>query len=93
LLLEQRRGNLWAMSGTDVVSVGAQDRLARTIVRALAYLRAAQLAMWLWVPAVTGLGHVPPVVVAGYVLVVAWSVGVVRGRDPAQWDSFRRGGR
>ena len=65
------------MSGTSGVSVGAQDRLARTIVRALAYLRAAQLAMWLWVPVVTGLGHVPPVVVAGYLVVVVWSVVLV----------------
>ena len=83
-------GNLWAMPGTDVVSVGAQDRLARTIVRALAYMRAAQLGMWLWVPVVTGLGHLPVVVVAGYLLVVAWSVvlftvGIRRNGISPRW--------
>lgn len=74
----------------DAVSVGAQDRLARMVVRALAYLRGAQLAMWLWVPAVTGLGHVPLVVVAGYLLAVAWSVvlftvGLRRDAIPPRW--------
>ncbi len=78
------------MSGTDVVSVGAQDRLARMIVRALAYLRAAQLAMWLWVPVVAGLGSLPFVVFAGYLLVVAWSavlftVGIRRKGIPPRW--------
>jgi signal transduction histidine kinase len=60
------------------------------VVRALAYLRAAQLAIWLWVPVVMGLGPLPLVVVVSYMLMVAWSValftvGLRRDGIPPRW--------
>lgn len=60
------------------------------IVRSLAYLRAGQLAMWVWVPGVYGLGHFPLAVSVGFVLVAAWSavffaVGIRRHGPPRRW--------
>jgi signal transduction histidine kinase len=60
------------------------------IVRALAYLRAGQLALWLWVPVVEGPGHLPLVVLGGYALMVVWSaalftVGIRRHGIPRRW--------
>jgi signal transduction histidine kinase len=62
------------MSVADAPSHVAQERMARMIVRALACLRAAQFALWLWVPMVDGPGRYPPVVFVGYLVVAAWSV-------------------
>jgi signal transduction histidine kinase len=77
------------MSAPNAISVGAHERLARMVVRALAYLRAAQLALWLWVPVVEGLS-LPFVVLAGYVLMVAWTavlfaVGFRHDGIPPRW--------
>ena len=60
------------------------------IVRALAYLRAGQLAMWGWVPVFYGLGHFPLLVSVGFVLVTAWSVvffttGIRHHGPPPGW--------
>jgi signal transduction histidine kinase len=60
------------------------------MVRALAYLRAGQLALWLWVPVAEGPGRSPPVVLIAYVLVVGWSValftvGIRRNGIPTRW--------
>lgn len=60
------------------------------IVRALAYLRAGQLALWLLVLVVEGPSQSPAVALVGYVLVVAWSVvlftvGIRRNGIPSRW--------
>ena len=47
------------MSAKDPMPMNAQARLAQMMVRALAYLRAGQLALWLWVLAVQGRKHSP----------------------------------
>lgn len=70
--------------------MNAQARLAQMMVRALAYLRAGQLALWLWVLAVQGPSQSPLVAFVGYVLVVAWSVvlftiGIRRHSIPPRW--------
>lgn len=44
------------------------------VVRALAWLRAAQFALWLWLPVLDGPGRYPPQVFICYVLAALWSV-------------------
>jgi signal transduction histidine kinase len=62
------------VSAAQTAPAGAHERLARMAVLVLALLRASQLVLWLWVPLVEGPGRSPSVVLAGYVLMVAWSV-------------------
>ena len=61
-----------------------------TALRASAVLRAAQLAMWLWVPVAYGVGRFSSVVLIGYLLAVAWtvvlfSIGLRRNSLPLRW--------
>jgi signal transduction histidine kinase len=61
-----------------------------TVLRASAVLRAAQLAMWLWVPVAYGVGRFSSVVFIGYLLAVAWtvvlfSIGLRRHSLPLRW--------
>uniref|UniRef100_A0AAU2A0U8 Histidine kinase/HSP90-like ATPase domain-containing protein n=1 Tax=Streptomyces sp. NBC_00093 TaxID=2975649 RepID=A0AAU2A0U8_9ACTN len=53
--------------------VSARERTQRMIVRALAWLRAAQFALWLWLPVLDGPGRYPPQVFVCYVLAALWS--------------------
>jgi signal transduction histidine kinase len=39
----------------------------------VAFLRAGQLAIWLWVPVVYGIARLPPVVLIGYLLAMVWT--------------------
>jgi len=60
------------------------------IARAMAYLRAAQFALWLWVPVVEGLGRYPRLALLGYLVAAAWSValftvGIRRCGLPPRW--------
>ncbi len=69
---------------------GARVQMFGTVLRALAVLRAAQLAMWLWVPVVYGVGRFSSVVLVGYLLAVAWtvilfSIGLRRHSLPIRW--------
>jgi signal transduction histidine kinase len=78
------------MSTKDGLATNAEERLSRMIVRALAYLRAGQLALWLWVPIVEGPSQFPQVVLVGYGLMAAWSVmlfsvGIWRNRITPRW--------
>jgi signal transduction histidine kinase len=78
------------MSTKDALPANAQERLARMIVRALAYLRTGQIAIWLWVPLVEGPSQFALVVLVGYVLIAAWSamlftVGIRRNGIPPRW--------
>jgi signal transduction histidine kinase len=62
------------MQANAAWSTSAQERMGLMIVRALSCLRAGQFALWLWVPAVRGLGKFSLIVFIGYALVAAWSV-------------------
>lgn len=60
------------------------------VVRALAWLRAAQFALWLWSPVLDGPGHYPPQVFTCYVLAALWSalffgVGIRRHALTPPW--------
>jgi hypothetical protein len=44
---------------------------ARSVVRTAAFLRAGQLASWLWVPVVYGIARFSSVVLIGYLLAIA----------------------
>jgi signal transduction histidine kinase len=61
-----------------------------TVLRASAVLRAAQLAMWLWVPVAYGVGRFSSVVLIGYLLAATWtvvlfSIGLRRHNLPLRW--------
>jgi signal transduction histidine kinase len=78
------------MSATVSPSTGARGQTTRTEIRASAWLRAGQFALWLWVPLVNGLAGLSPVVWIGYLLAAAWSavlftVGIRRNRLAARW--------
>jgi signal transduction histidine kinase len=75
---------------TASLSVGAEARTLRMAVRALAFLRAGQFALWLWVPVVDGVAQYPSVVLIGYLVAGAWSavlftVGIRRNRLTTGW--------
>jgi signal transduction histidine kinase len=61
------------MSATVTPSTGARGQTTRTEIRAAAWLRAGQFALWLWVPVVYGLAGFSDVVLIGYLLAAAWS--------------------
>lgn len=69
----------------------ALERTQRMIIRALAWLRGVQFALWIWVPfADGGPGRFAPQVLAGYVLAAAFSatlftVAVRRGTLSPRW--------
>jgi signal transduction histidine kinase len=70
--------------------MGALEQTIRTEIRASAWLRAGQFALWLWVPVVHGLGGFSDVVLTGYVLAAAWSavlftVAIRRNRLGIRW--------
>ncbi len=78
------------MSTAVALSVGAREQTSRTVVRASAWLRAGQFALWLWVPAVIGFGRYSNVVLIGYPLAAAWSallftVGIRRNGLTTRW--------
>src|SRR5258706_1762158 len=62
------------MSAAVALPTGARVEMFATVLRASAVLRAAQLAMWLWVPVAYGVARFSSVVFIGYVLAVAWTV-------------------
>jgi signal transduction histidine kinase len=71
-------------------SMGALGQTTRTEIRASAWLRAGQFALWLWVPVVHGVAGFSRVVVIGYVLAAAWSavlftVAIRRNRIDTRW--------
>ena len=47
--------------------------MTRTVLRAAAFLRAGQFALWLWVPVVYGIGRFSAVVLIAYVLAAGWT--------------------
>jgi signal transduction histidine kinase len=60
------------------------------VIRASAWLRAGQFALWLWVPVVVGFARFSNVVLIGYLLAVAWSavlftVGIRRNVLTIRW--------
>jgi signal transduction histidine kinase len=78
------------MSAAVALPAGARVQMFGTVLRASAVLRAAQLAMWLWVPVVYGVGRFSGVVLVGYLLAVAWavvlfSIGIRRNGLPIRW--------
>jgi signal transduction histidine kinase len=78
------------MPATEELSTNAQERMARMILRALAYLRLGQFALWLWAPLVDGLGRYPLLVPVGYLAAAAWAavlftVGIRRNELTPRW--------
>src|SRR5215469_6393457 len=78
------------MSAAVALPAGAREQMSRSVLRAAAFLRVAQLALWLWVPLVYGIGRFSSVVLIGYLLAVAWTVVLftvgVRGNGlPIRW--------
>jgi type II secretory pathway pseudopilin PulG len=70
--------------------MGALGQTTRMEIRASAWLRAGQFALWLWVPLVHGFSAFSKVVLIGYVLAAAWSavlftVAVRRNRLNIRW--------
>ncbi len=70
--------------------MGVREQTDRSVVRAAAFLRAGQLAGWLWFPLVFGIMRVPGVVLIGYLLAGAWTavlftVGIRRNGLTIQW--------
>ena len=61
------------MSAAVALPGAVREQTARSVVRAAAFLRAGQLASWLWVPVVYGIARLSPVVLAGYLLAIAWT--------------------
>lgn len=69
---------------------GVREQTARSVVRAAAFLRAGQLALWLWVPVAYGIGQFSSVVLVGYLLAGAWTavlftVGIRRNGLTIGW--------
>jgi signal transduction histidine kinase len=78
------------MSAALALAGGVREQTARSVVRAAGFLRAGQLAGWLWVPLVYGVGQFSAVVLIGYLLAVAWTavlftVGIRRNGLAIQW--------
>jgi len=78
------------MSATVTPSMGALGQTTRMEIRASAWLRAGQFALWLWVPLVHGFSAFSKVVLIGYMLAAAWSavlftVAVRRNRLNIRW--------
>jgi signal transduction histidine kinase len=78
------------MTAEVALPPGARVQMFGTVLRASAVLRAAQLAMWLWVPVAYGVGRFSSVVLIGYLLAVAWTVvlfsaGLRRHSLPLRW--------
>jgi signal transduction histidine kinase len=78
------------MSVTVSPSTGALGQTTRTEIRASAWLRAAQFALWLWVPLLKGLAGLPDIILVGYLLSAGWSavlfaVAVRRNRLTIRW--------
>ncbi len=70
--------------------MSAEARTSRMAVRALAFLRAGQFALWLWVPLVDGPARYSGVVLGGYVVAATWaavlfSVGIQRNGFTTGW--------
>ncbi len=70
--------------------MGALGQTTRMEIRASAWLRAGQFALWLWVPLVHGFSAFSKVVLIGYMLAAAWSavlftVAVRRNRLNIRW--------
>src|SRR6266567_9383675 len=66
-------GTLRGMSAAVALPGGVREQTARSVVRAAAFLRAGQLAGWLWVPVVYGIASLPPVVLISYLLAMVWT--------------------
>lgn len=62
------------MSARAALPAGVRDQTVRSMIRAAAFLRAGQFAMWLWVPAVYGIGRFPAIVLIGYLCAATWAV-------------------
>jgi signal transduction histidine kinase len=78
------------MSAGVALPAGVREQTARTVVRAAAFLRVGQLAMWLWVPVVYGIGRFEGVVLIGYLFAGAWTavlftIGIRRNHLTIQW--------
>lgn len=78
------------MSATVAPSTGALGQTTRTEIRASAWLRAGQFALWLWVPLVHGFAGFSSVVLIGYLLAATWSavlftVAIRRSRFSIRW--------
>src|SRR5579859_7605456 len=64
------------MSATVIPPMGARGQTTRTEIRASAWLRAGQFALWSWVPLVHGFAGLSKVVLVGYLLAAAWSAAL-----------------
>lgn len=70
--------------------MGALGQTTRTEIRASAWLRAGQFALWLWVPLAHGIVGISKIALVGYVLAAAWSavlftVAIRRNRLNVRW--------